>query len=32
MGKLGNISCKEAAKAFGKAGWLTMGQVGSHLA
>jgi predicted RNA binding protein YcfA (HicA-like mRNA interferase family) len=31
MGKLGNISGKEAAKAFGKAGWLTRGQVGSHL-
>jgi predicted RNA binding protein YcfA (HicA-like mRNA interferase family) len=31
MGKLGNISGKEAAKAFGKAGWQTMGQVGSHL-
>jgi len=31
MGKLGNISGKEAAKAFGKAGWQAMGQVGSHL-
>ncbi len=31
MGKLGNISGKEAAKAFGKAGWQTVGQVGSHL-
>jgi predicted RNA binding protein YcfA (HicA-like mRNA interferase family) len=31
MGKLGNISGKEAAKAFAKAGWQTMGQVGSHL-
>ncbi len=31
MGKLGNISGKEAAKAFGKAGWEAMGQVGSHL-
>lgn len=31
MGKLGNISGKEAAKAFGKAGWQTIGQVGSHL-
>ena len=31
MGQLGNISGKEAAKAFGKAGWLVMGQVGSHL-
>jgi len=31
LGKLGNISGKEAAKAFGKAGWMAMGQVGSHL-
>jgi predicted RNA binding protein YcfA (HicA-like mRNA interferase family) len=31
MGKLGNISGKETAKAFAKAGWQTMGQVGSHL-
>jgi predicted RNA binding protein YcfA (HicA-like mRNA interferase family) len=31
MGKLGNISGKETAKAFGKAGWEAMGQVGSHL-
>ena len=31
MGKLGNISGKEAAKAFAKAGWETAGQVGSHL-
>jgi predicted RNA binding protein YcfA (HicA-like mRNA interferase family) len=31
MGKLGNISGKEAVKAFAKAGWQTMGQVGSHL-
>ena len=31
MGKLGNISGKEAAKAFAKAGWMTAGQVGSHL-
>lgn len=29
MGKLGNISGKEAAKAFRKAGWETIGQVGS---
>jgi len=28
---LGNISGKEAAKAFEKAGWLPLGQVGSHL-
>ena len=31
MGKLSNISGKEAAKAFGKAGWLARGQTGSHL-
>lgn len=31
MGTLANISGKEAAKAFAKAGWQTMGQVGSHL-
>lgn len=31
MGKLGNISGKEAVKAFQKAGWQTVGQVGSHL-
>lgn len=26
MGKLGNISGKEAAQAFARAGWITMGQ------
>jgi predicted RNA binding protein YcfA (HicA-like mRNA interferase family) len=31
MGKLGNISGKEAVKAFEKAGWIPLGQVGSHL-
>jgi predicted RNA binding protein YcfA (HicA-like mRNA interferase family) len=31
MGKLGNISGKEAARAFEKAGWQRIGQVGSHL-
>jgi predicted RNA binding protein YcfA (HicA-like mRNA interferase family) len=31
MGRLGNISGQDAAKAFGKAGWQVMGQVGSHL-
>ena len=31
MGKLSNISGKEAAKAFEKAGWQMRGQVGSHL-
>jgi predicted RNA binding protein YcfA (HicA-like mRNA interferase family) len=31
MGALHNISGKEAAKAFEKAGWQAIGQVGSHL-
>ncbi len=31
MGKLGNISGKEAVKAFERAGWQKLGQVGSHL-
>lgn len=31
MGKLGNISGKEAAKAFQRADWQVVGQVGSHL-
>jgi predicted RNA binding protein YcfA (HicA-like mRNA interferase family) len=31
VGKLGNISGKEAVKAFQKAGWQAVGQVGSHL-
>jgi predicted RNA binding protein YcfA (HicA-like mRNA interferase family) len=31
MGKLANISGKEAAKAFQRAGWEPIGQVGSHL-
>ena len=31
MGKLANISGKEAANAFQKAGWRPIGQVGSHL-
>jgi predicted RNA binding protein YcfA (HicA-like mRNA interferase family) len=31
MGKLNNISGQEASKAFEKAGWQRMGQVGSHL-
>lgn len=30
MGKLANISGKEAVKAFAKAGWTLTGQVGSH--
>ena len=28
MGTLGNISGKEAAKAFGRDGWIAVGQVG----
>lgn len=31
MGKLGNISGRDAVKAFQKAGWEKVGQVGSHL-
>lgn len=31
MGKLGNISGRDAAKAFQRAGWKPIGQVGSHL-
>jgi predicted RNA binding protein YcfA (HicA-like mRNA interferase family) len=31
MGRLSNISGKEAVKAFSKAGWTSVGQVGSHL-
>jgi len=31
VGTLGNISGREAAKAFQKAGWRIAGQVGSHL-
>lgn len=31
MGKLGNLSGKEAAKVFEKAGWQAIGQTGSHL-
>ncbi|MFZ0663435.1 MAG: type II toxin-antitoxin system HicA family toxin [Acidobacteriaceae bacterium] len=30
MGKLANISGKEAVKAFGEAEWTLIGQVGSH--
>ncbi len=30
MGRLSNISGKEAVKAFEKAGWKFRGQVGSH--
>jgi len=31
MTKLANISGREAVKAFERAGWRKMGQVGSHL-
>jgi len=31
MGKLNNISGKQAVKAFVKAGWSARGQAGSHL-
>jgi predicted RNA binding protein YcfA (HicA-like mRNA interferase family) len=31
MGHFANISGKEAAKAFERAGWKKAGQVGSHL-
>ncbi len=31
MGKLANISGKDAVKAFQKSGWEIRGQVGSHL-
>jgi len=30
MGRLNNVSGKEAVKAFEKAGWKFRGQVGSH--
>ena len=31
MGRLANISGTEAVKAFGRAGWQIVGQVGSHV-
>lgn len=31
MGRLANVSGKEATKAFERAGWQPIGQVGSHL-
>jgi predicted RNA binding protein YcfA (HicA-like mRNA interferase family) len=31
MGQLGNISGKEAVRAFEAAGWQIRGQVGSHM-
>ena len=31
MSRLANVSGKDAAKAFERAGWKPLGQVGSHL-
>jgi predicted RNA binding protein YcfA (HicA-like mRNA interferase family) len=31
VGQFGNISGRDAARAFQKAGWRVAGQVGSHL-
>ena len=31
MGRLANISGREAAQAFERAGWQRLGQVGSHV-
>jgi predicted RNA binding protein YcfA (HicA-like mRNA interferase family) len=31
LGTLANISGKDAVKAFGRAGWFSRGQVGSHV-
>lgn len=31
MGRLGNISGKDAVRAFERAGWKRAGQVGSHV-
>ncbi|MBI4691028.1 MAG: type II toxin-antitoxin system HicA family toxin [Nitrospirae bacterium] len=31
MGRLANISGKDAVKAFQKIGWYVVGQVGSHV-
>jgi predicted RNA binding protein YcfA (HicA-like mRNA interferase family) len=31
VGRLANISGKDAAKAFQKMGWVVRGQLGSHL-
>ena len=31
MGKLANISGRDAVKAFERAGWKVIGQVGSHV-
>jgi predicted RNA binding protein YcfA (HicA-like mRNA interferase family) len=31
VGRLGNISGREAVRAFERAGWQVIGQVGSHI-
>jgi predicted RNA binding protein YcfA (HicA-like mRNA interferase family) len=31
MGRLANISGKEAVRVFERCGWVVMGQVGSHV-
>jgi predicted RNA binding protein YcfA (HicA-like mRNA interferase family) len=31
VGRLGNISGREAVRAFERAGWQVVGQVGSHV-
>jgi predicted RNA binding protein YcfA (HicA-like mRNA interferase family) len=31
VGRLGNISGREAVRAFERAGWQVIGQVGSHV-
>ena len=31
MGRLNNISGKQAVKAFGRSGWMFASQVGSHV-
>ena len=31
MGRLANVSGKEAVKVFQKSGWYVVGQVGSHV-
>ena len=31
MGRFGNVSGKDAVRAFERAGWVKIGQVGSHI-
>lgn len=31
MGRFGNVSGRDAVKAFERAGWVKVGQVGSHV-